>query len=354
MGVLLKKGTVLEQRKEPALSREIQGFFNANTTNILLDKPPVEDPDKLTAEEIISIAEQANIIDENDGKPLFEKLQMAAVKGVKTMVADAIDDEPFVSSQMCLVFHRPDEVAKGVKLAKKAMQAKEAYIAIYKNISDVELRIPKTLGEIPVKKIYGKYPAEYRAKVNLQEEKNMVIIGLGALVHLYNAVYHNFKQTTVFITVTGNCIANAMNMETNLNMPISNILERCGLAKDPTKVIIGGSMTGVSIISAESTVVTHTTKAILALREDEKDRHYTCIRCGRCIDVCPRGLDPSAIYHMYRKKDLKEINLYDPQMCIGCGTCSYICPSRLQLSSVIQQGNKDFFNTEVQHETKNI
>jgi len=118
------------------------------------------------------------------------------------------------------------------------------------------------------------------------------------------------------------------------------VLERCGLADNPTRVVIGGSMTGISIMDTDHTLVSPTTRAVLAFREDEKERNYTCIGCGRCTASCPAGLDPMFIYRAVKSRRLSLLVPLRAAECVGCGTCSYVCPSKLPLSTTISKYRK--------------
>ena len=147
-------------------------------------------------------------------------------------------------------------------------------------------------------------------------------------------------QKSAFVTVAGNCIANPTNLEVSLGMSLSQVLERCGLADNPTRVVIGGSMTGISVIDTEKTLISPTTRAVLAFREDERERNYRCIGCGRCIASCPQGLDPMYLYRVLSARRHSQMPRLRAEECVGCGTCSYVCPSKLPLSAAISKYRK--------------
>lgn len=340
MAGFLYKGILLQQQKEPALSRELREFFNADTISVQMDRDQVSKPDVLTPAGIIDIARQANIIDERDGKLLAEKLTACRKYKCSLLVGDAVDDEPYISSQINPLLKNQRLAAEGLKFAQRAIKAEEACFAVYKNLTDLEIKIPKTILEFPVKRIRGRYPAEYQAAS--QYPADSVLIGVGALLHLARAIFFNKPQTTAFVTVAGNCIGNPTNLEVSLGMTIAQVLERCGLIDDPGRVIIGGSMTGISLIDTENTLITPTTRAVLAFKEDFKEQHFSCIGCSRCVQVCPKGLNPNALYHSIQYKRYDIFRTLDAQMCIGCNTCSYMCPAKLNLSEVIRTGAQDF------------
>ncbi len=332
-----RRGVYLQQFKEPALSREIRSFFNTSAVEGVVENPATKPLEELTSWEVIDIARQAGIVDERDGRPLYKKLQGAKEKGVQTVVVDAIDDEPYVSSQLGVLLHMREEVSFGLKAALKAVEADGSVIAVYRNLTDAETRIPGSIGGVRVARIGGKYPAEAHLGRELGLRKSYITLGACSLVFLARAVARGQMQKSTFITVAGNCIANPTNLEVSLGMSLSQVLERCGLADNPTRVVIGGSMTGISIMDTDHTLVSATTRAVLAFREEEKERNYTCIGCGRCTAVCPQGLDPMFIYRAVRTRRLSLLVPLQAEKCVGCGTCSYICPSNLPLTTTISK-----------------
>ncbi|MEM1485410.1 4Fe-4S dicluster domain-containing protein [Oscillospiraceae bacterium PP1C4] len=342
MAGFLYKGILLQQHKEPALSRDLREFFNADTVTAHMSRHPVDKPDDLSPDEIIEIAREAHIIDERDGKLLADKLSLYRRHTPQLLVADAIDDEPYISSQINPLLKNQKLTCEGLKLAQRATGVQTAYIAVYKNLTDLDIKVPKVIGDYQVKRIRGRYPAEYQASKTYDSAHAALLIGAGAMIHLARAVLYNKPQTTTFITVAGNCVGNPTNLEVSLGMTVMQVLERCGLINDPGRVIVGGSMTGISVIDTENTLITPTTRAVLAFREDAKELNLNCIGCSRCVHVCPEGLNPFFLYRSVKYKRYQDFRKLDPQMCIGCGTCSYMCPAKLDLSHTIQEGIQEF------------
>lgn len=342
MAGFLYKGIVLEQFKEPALSRDLREFFNADTISAQMERDPVDDPQALTPQQIISIARDAHIVDERDGQLLADKLEPFLLKRSHMLVCDAIDDEPYISSQLNPLLKNQKLAAIGLQLLQKVVNTENAFFAVYKNLTDLDVKIPKEIGGFQVKRVRGGYPAEYQASKIFSGESGALVVGAGALLYLARAVLFNKPQTTAFVTVAGNCIGNPTNLEVSIGMTVNQVLERCGLIEDPSRVIIGGSMTGISVIDTEHTLVTATTRAILAFKEDVKVQNFSCIGCSRCVHVCPQGLNPFFLYRSVKLNRYFAFREFDAHMCIGCGTCSYICPAKLDLSETIMYGAEHF------------
>lgn len=335
---MFTKGLVLEQHKEPAFSRSLVRFVSPHAETASLPAPALP-PDELSSDQLIDIAQAAEIVDERDGKYLYKKLRRAKDKAV-AVVADAVDDEPYVSSQINPMLRLREQSCGGLGLCGRVAGSGQTLILAYKNVTDLETRIPNSLEGYKVVKLRGGYPAESRLSSLKLGAGRKLIVGAGALIHFYRAVHKQKPQSSVFITVAGNCVANPMNMEVSLGTTVGQVLERCGLAQDPTRVVCGGPMTGIAILDTERTLVTHTTRAVLAFREDRRNARYSCIGCGRCEQVCPMDLNPMYIYRFTQNSYFANLRRFDAHLCTGCGTCSYVCPSKLNISGTIAKAKQ--------------
>jgi len=331
---IFTKGLVLTQHKEPALSRPIVRFVNPQWDNRELDIAKLAAPDERRA--IIEVARRAEIVDERDGRPLHEMLEKS-LGSADIVIADAVDDEPYISSKMGPLLAFREEVAAGLDLCCRVAGCEAKGIMAYKMITDTQTRIPRSIEGIKVTKVRAGYPTTQQTRLAGFARGNKLVVGAGALIHLARAVKDRKVQTSTFVSVVGNCVTNPMNLEVSVGMTVMQVLERCGLSEVPTRIVCGGSMTGIAVIDAEHTLVTYTTKAILAVRENVLDMHYSCISCGRCVQRCPAGLSPMYIRRLVDRNRWDGVEDYDPHLCIGCGTCSYICPSKLEVAASVQK-----------------
>lgn len=328
----------MDQHKEPAMSKPLELLTAKPNYSIIAGAPIIDDIEKIEAFEIIRRAKSARIIDERDGLPLYKKLRACLTKNVSIRV-DCVDDEPYITSQMTPIIHLREEFSMGLRLAQKAVAAQSSSIEVYRNMTDLESRVPLLIGGVRVKRIGGVYPAEIRSGSSLLTEGGRTCLYLGscALVHLYRAVFQARVQETAFITVSGNCVANPCNMEVAIGVPITDVLDRCGLVDTPTRVVLGGSMTGETVDDTDSVTIGVTSRAVLALREDERNKHYSCIRCGRCTEVCPMRLNPMLIYQSIAAGQDEQVSKLDYQQCIQCMCCSFECPAKLDIAMVISR-----------------
>lgn len=328
------KGILLEQNKEPGLSREIRQLPGEEIPVVSTETAVSPTPELLAPYEIISMAREAKIVDEADGRRLWKKLAAAARDGISGIVVDAIDDEPYISSQLGPALQFPDKLVEGLALAKRAVGASKSSIEIYRNLFDLDTRIPSTIFGVKVDRVSGTYPAEYRHKRKLKRV-NTLVIGADALMFLRQAVYEGKCQTSCYITVGGDCIATPGNYEVPIGCSITKVLEAVGLIANPRRIIAGGSMTGFGITNPEKVFVSATTRGVLAFAGEYRDMGYSCIGCGRCTDSCPEGLSPYFIYKAMQTRHKRNISIADAELCTGCGTCSYVCPAKLDLAQVM-------------------
>jgi Predicted NADH:ubiquinone oxidoreductase, subunit RnfC len=327
---IFSQGISLSQHKDPALSGGIIPFIGLNERR--LAHSGFADLSEVEPNEILEIAKTAEIVDEADGKAIYRKMQRA--RGAAAIViADAVDDEPYVSSKMAPALFMGEEMLAGLMLCQKTGGTDRAIIMMNRHPGHLQARIPKEIGGIEVIRLQGGYPAQPtpdRLRLGKLSGRKM-IISAGALVHLSRAVMQAKAQTTAFITVAGNCVAHPMNLEVSLGVTVSQVLERCGLTHEPKKIVCGGPMTGFEILDAERTIITKNTRAILAFRQSDTEYNYTCIGCGKCEVACPNGLNPMYIRRLMKLHFYPPLAPFDAHLCIGCGTCSYVCPSRLNL-----------------------
>ncbi len=331
----------MEQQKEPGLSAPLQTIATSAQFATFSDEEPIKSINDITSKEIIQKAKLAQIVDERDKLPLYKKLAACRGRNV-TVIIDAIDDEPYISSQTAPIIHFQNQLKEGIYLAMKAMETKKCRVEVYSEMHGLESKIPRMIGNIPVHRVGGVYPLSIKENESYIKKSGKLYVYLGsmAMVHLYRAIYEHRLQETTIVTVSGNCIANPCNIEAGFDIPVTDLLDRCGLIQTPDRIVVGTSMTGTSIEDTDETFVTVDTGAVLALVTRQKNRNYRCIRCGRCSSVCPIQLNPLQIAD-HIKLDLHEqLEKLDCKSCIQCMCCSFECPAKINLAAMIAAYNK--------------
>ena len=330
------KGITLEQYKEPMFSKDIIRLPVCDMIVTQSDLDKSDNPNALTSDDIISLCREAKVIDESDGKHLWKKIYNARENKITSLIIDAIDDEPYISSQIVPAIRYSDELTLGIELLKKAVGADDVKLEVYNDLTELDTEVPQVIGGVKVSFVGGTYPVEQRAH-RAKRKKNSAIFGVCSVIALYNAVYKGHYHTTCYITVAGDCIANPANYEVPVGYPLADILNDAGLVAEPKRVIVGGSMTGVTVSYLEKIGISPTTRGILAFHNEFKKMEESCIGCGRCTNVCPQGLSPYYIYQILNSRNKKNLLILDADKCISCGLCSYICPAKLDLQQTVEK-----------------
>jgi electron transport complex protein RnfC len=158
------------------------------------------------------------------------------------------------------------------------------------------------------------------------------------------AVVSNLPLTHRVVSVTGEAIAQPGNYYVAIGTSVEDLLEFCGsVTQKSAKVVLGGPMMGIAVADLK-TPITKTTNAVTVLTKEQigrakfARRQTACIRCGRCLEVCPENLNPTKIAHAVKNNLLSVAEGYYISACIECGCCSYICPANIELTGYIKTG----------------
>ena len=179
--------------------------------------------------------------------------------------------------------------------------------------------------------------------VVLPADAGCCIFNLNTTCAIYRAVYEGMHVVSKIVTVSGSGVIEPKNIECPIGTPISNLFDACGGLKEETyKLIMGGPMMGLAQYSTEVSVGKGT-GAMLAFAGDEEKyvAEPQCIRCGKCVGVCPIRLEPIFMYKYLMKGNWEAFRDQLHGMdCIECGACSYICPGRLHLTHSFKVGKQ--------------
>ena len=167
-----------------------------------------------------------------------------------------------------------------------------------------------------------------------------IIQNVGTTFAVYEAVQKNKPLFERVVTVTGKSLADPSNFLTRIGTPMSQLIEAAGgVPEDTGKIISGGPMMGKAVVTDE-VPVTKGSSGILLIREKESRRaqEEPCIRCAKCVSVCPMGLEPYLLATLSAYKNWERVEKECVMSCIECGSCQFTCPSHRYLLDYIRMG----------------
>jgi electron transport complex protein RnfC len=330
-----------------------------------------DDPDylSLSLEEIRNRIRNAGICGMGGaGFPTIVKLSPPADKPIDTVILNGVECEPFLTSDYRLMLERSEDILKGLKIIMKVLGAEKGYIGIEANKPDViDLMEKLTAGEknISVVGLKLRYPqgaekqliyAATRRRVpnrgGLPMAVKVVVQNVGTAVAIYEAVRYSKPLVERVIAVTGSIVKNPGNLKARIGTPFFKLVEFCGgTTGEIGKIISGGPMMGFAIPSLDAPMIKGSSGLVLFNRKEGHTlEENTCLRCGRCVDVCPMNLFPSLIAQAVKAGDLTTADKAGLTDCMKCGSCAYVCPAHIRLVQWIDTGKLKL--AELQRSTK--
>ncbi|WP_194831419.1 electron transport complex subunit RsxC [Prolixibacter sp. NT017] len=287
--------------------------------------------------------------------PTHVKLSPPPGMTAEVLLINGVECEPYLTSDHRLMLEKGAEIIVGTKLLMKSLGVNKAVIGIENNKPDAITRMQElTVNEsgISVQPLKVKYPQGgekqlIKAVTGKEVPSGALPIAVGAVVNnvgtafaVYEAVMKNKPLVERVVTVTGKSVKEPSNLMVRIGTPVTDLVEAAGgMPEDTGKVISGGPMMGRAVTTLE-VPVTKGTSGILLIRDEEAKRNEVepCIRCGKCVNVCPMGLEPYLLMTMSEKKLWERSEDRHVMDCIECGSCSFTCPSNRPLLDYIRLG----------------
>lgn len=282
------------------------------------------------------------------GFPTHVKLNIPEDKEIDTLVINAAECEPYITVDYRECVENAENVLKGVEILKKILGFKQVIIAIEDNKPKV-FEIMKEIADrdndkddaIKLMTLRSKYPqgAEKMMVLSatgrkvppgkLPADVGCVVMNVASVAFIARYLETGKPLVSRSVTVDGGAIKNPKNLRVPIGTNIQDIIDYCGGFKsEPRKLISGGPMMGIAICSTQAPICKQN-NALLAF-DDRKDlikKERDCIRCGKCVDVCPMSLMPTLIEKHAKIKDAEKLNKIGVMVCMECGSCAYACPS---------------------------
>jgi electron transport complex protein RnfC len=321
------------------------------------------DQSRYSAEQICQAVREAGIVGMGGaGFPTRVKIEPDPQLPKETLIINGCECEPYITCDYRIMLEWTNQIIAGVKLARKASGCSQVFIAIEDNKPQAIEAMSAALSHsgngdnIRVVPMKTKYPqGGERQLIRAILRKNVptggippmigaVVLNVATVAAIAEAVVSGSPLTHRVVTVTGEAVARPGNYYVQIGTSVEDLVEFCGgVTKPSAKVVLGGPMMGIAIADMQ-TPVTKTTNAVTVLTKEQIGRAKfarrvtACIRCGRCLQVCPENLIPTKIAHAVKHNLLDVAERNYMSACIQCGCCSYVCPANIELTGYIKTG----------------
>ena len=358
-GVVSKIDSVTDASGYPrqAIYIKVEGDEWEESIDRSTELETLEHHPELKAKEIINKIKQAGITGMGGaGFPTFIKLMPPEGIKPECVILNGVECEPYITADYRLMVEHTDEILTGLEILMKAVGVSRGYIGIEENkphaIALFQQKTSKR-NDIKVVSLKKKYPQGGEkqlvdAVINRQVPAPPAIpVSVGAIVQnvatafaVYEAVMKNKPLFERYTTVTGKALAHPGNFLVRMGTPTNVLLDFCGgLPKGDNKVLMGGPMMGKSLTSLEAPICKGT-NCITVLSADDSHRESVgpCLRCAKCVNVCPMGLEPYLLARLSAQQLWDKAEKECITSCIECGSCQYTCPSCRPLLDNIRLG----------------
>lgn len=305
---------------------------------------PVRPLEKWTAAELKELMQRVGLVGMGGaGFPTHVKYNPPAGKTLEMVILNGAECEPYLTCDHRLMVEAPAKVILGLQALMKAAGVNQGYIGIEVNKPDaIEIltREASADSRIKVVPLEVKYPqGEEKMLIQavakrvvpaggLPADVGVVVNNIATAVALAEALTEGTPLISRIVTVTG-AVQNPQNLRVRLGTPVSQLVEFCGgFTGTPGRIVLGGPMTGPAQFRLDIPVVKTTSGVLVQERGQIKVLSgSTCVRCARCVDVCPYKLMPCLIGKAIEAGDLVQAESYGIMDCRECGSCTFICPA---------------------------
>lgn len=313
---------------------------------------------KLSNNEIRDIVKEAGIVGMGGaGFPTHVKLTPKEPDSIDYILVNGAECEPYLTSDYRQMMECSEEIIGGLKVILKLFGKARGLICIEDNKPEAIAKMQEAVkneDRIEVNVLKTKYPQGgertliyaatgrkiYSAK--LPAEAGCIVDNVSTVIAIYRAVCKQTPLITGVLTLTGDAFRAPVNVNVRLGCNHADLVEEGnGFKQDPVKIISGGSMMGFALYDL-NVPVTKTSSSILALTTDEvaEDEPTPCIRCGKCVDVCPGNLVPQKMAQAAKNNDYDGFVALNGMECYECGSCTYVCPARRPLTQTFKQARQ--------------
>lgn len=268
-------------------------------------------------------------------------------ENIKYLLVNAVECEPFISCDKTVVHNYADCILEAVDDIMEIMHIPKAYIVMKETNTDSIQMISKyikTYPNIAIKLVEDAYPNGWERLVvrnalgieydKYPSEKGIVVSNVSTIYAIYEMLTYNRPLTERVVTITGPGIKKKTNVKVKIGALASEVISNLDGYKDIKNplFIAGGPMMGSSLPTDE-VIITKDIGCLLVI-EDHFEKNLPCIKCGKCMEVCPAGIYPVLI--MENRDNIKKLKELKPNKCVECGLCSFTCPSKIEVREFVR------------------
>ena len=313
------------------------------------------DPAKLTEDEILHLIREAGIVGMGGAAFPGNVKALSAMGNVDTLIANGCECEPYITADDSLLRTEPDHVLEGMLILKRVLNPDRVVLAVEDNKAEAIEKIRsmhKSFPEVELVVLPTRYPQGAEKQLIQSVTRREVLPGqlpvsvgcavfnVSTFAAIYRAVRFGMPLTRRIVTVSGEAIANPQNFIVPIGTTFHDLIEIAGGLHDRTeRVISGGPMMGVAQKDLTAPII-KATNSVLCLLKDENGaaENPVCLRCGKCINVCPMRLQPLYMYRFVNANRVDELQRLHVMDCMECGSCAFTCPGKLPLVEAFRKG----------------
>ncbi len=360
----------LEERTHPAFQKPSLAVVIANDRQNRLDESvqPFSGWEKASGREVAAYLQEKGLVGLG-GAAFPSHVKLLPPKPLDTLLINGCECEPFLNADNRLMIESPREVLAGVMLLRKILEVDEVVIGVEENKPEAIASLRENLGDFPgftLQVLKTKYPQGAERMLvkrtlsravpegGLPLEVGVAVFNVGTALAAYRAVFHGLPLIERVITLTGGDkgAAAAGNFLVKIGTPLKEIMafvmgrETAALPAG-FQVKMGGPMMGVLQQDIDSATVKGTTGfTVLNSPAVELSADRECIKCGRCVEVCPMELYPLHYARYGQREQWDECRKHKVKNCIECGCCDYVCSSKIALTDLIRKAKKNVDNQD--------
>ncbi|MFP4078085.1 MAG: RnfABCDGE type electron transport complex subunit C [Candidatus Izemoplasmataceae bacterium] len=352
-GYVQEKTTMIDSTGIEVECITIRNDFKDEYCSSIVDRPDSV-IQKMTQQDFVDIVRDKALVGlGGSGFPSYVKL--ATDKDIHTVVINAVECEPYLSSDYRLIKDQPEDIFRGLEYIMQAVNAERGVIAIKKTKKELIEVLERELTrfkdkDIRIAKLKDYYPqgwenATFESAVGVKVPVGVLPMEYGILgfnvsttASIYEAVKHNKPITKRHLTVNGDAVNFPQDILVRVGTSVQDLIKLSdGYTEDADEIeiVIGGPMMGISV-PTDNVVVTPTTTSVLVLKSTDY-KEEPCVRCGSCIYSCPVDIEPVSIMNAVKRGDVEAAENLDAMKCIECGLCAYVCTSKIHVTDYVRE-----------------